>query len=205
MKNRLLSLIVVLAAVLGAACGGGNPNKPEPVCTDPNAQNVGGPLPCIPKPVVVATNVSFVTSNPKAYNGSNKEEATLQTTVLEGGTEGSPVSGDWLEVTLKHEISPEHLAEAQRRGARIEVRTFLSVDGVNNIPGGVSARIWVPTGVATGEGKHKFVVVAVMSPNVTQTNYVLVRFGWVPEGAPNQTEVFFTKAVPATYFWNTPK
>lgn len=99
--NRLLSSFFVLLAVLGTACGG-NPNKPEPVCTEAGATNIGGPLPCVfpPAPVVDSMSIKGVSAKPN-------DVLIRYTFDAQGNGKGDP-----LFVTTSFTLRPETIAEA---------------------------------------------------------------------------------------------
>ena len=159
---------LALAAVLVIACGG-NPNKPEPVCTEPGATNPGQPLPCkFPEPVKFTETRLWVVSTDPGVGSS------LQLTELSGGTGGSPVPGGGA-VTAKvgFEISEEHLNAAKSQGKKISLNVCLSVDGTKDVVHGCSGYLTLAEGQNQGVADFKNLrVIEVMNPGVVKTAFL---------------------------------
>lgn len=161
---RQLSRNALLALVLGiivSACGG-NPNKPDPTCTDPKATNVGSPLPCtFPAPTVSSISLQGT----KPVSGS-----TLKMTIVVDNGNGtwSVSGGDDLFVTLKYEVADGMVAQADED---LYIVWCLSQDGVKHLT--VSPKCMArPVTKRSGEEEFR----TRMDPlfNVIRTDYIMM-------------------------------
>lgn len=123
--NRLMSLIVALAAVLVIACGGSTPTGPTKVCMNPNAPNYGQEGDCLPVPTPTVSSVSLVKTTP-----TTPAKLKMATTIDNGDGTGQIIGGEPLLVTVKYTVAAEHAAKPDEE---MYLTVCLSVDGKNHL------------------------------------------------------------------------
>lgn len=165
---------LALVAVMVIACGG-NPNGPDPVCTDPNAANFGGPLPCVPKPPAQAF------------------AELVSTSVPDGGTRialdilpnGNKVGDPPIQVTIKFGYSQTQIDHMKSVGHVGLVKACLSVDGETALKGACAISL-VEEGKTT-DTKTFQVTVAKFNEYVPETYFITFVLGSQVPNNPNNT------------------
>lgn len=166
MKAISLSMIIALVMVSGTVACGGNPNRPEPVCTEPGASNLGQPLPCVFPPAPTGAFAELQGTDP--VSGATRTALNI----LPDGTKvGDPPVKAFIRFGLS-KAQTDEIALHQETGL---LTACLSVDGVNPVNGGCALH-WLEDGKVT-DTKTFALVVARFYTDVTETHHIIFTVG----------------------------